>query len=93
LQDAFLELEKLGLHNEIRTFHCSYKLMHLQDSPVLSVHSWGAAIDLNAEDNPRGTTGAWSDELILVMEKYGIHCGQRWVGNSEPMHFAMVDGE
>ena len=93
LRDAFLELEQLGLHNEIKTFHCCYKMMHLQDSPVLSVHSWGAAIDLNSEDNPRGTTGKWSDELLRVMQKHGIYCGQKWIGNAEPMHFAMVDGE
>ena len=93
LQDAFLELEKMGLHNEIRTFHCSYKLMYLQESPVLSVHSWGAAIDLNAEDNPKGSLGTWSDELLQVMQKHGIHCGQKWTGNTEPMHFSMVEGE
>ena len=93
LNDAFLELEKLGLHKEIKTYHCCYKLVHLHESPVLSVHSWGAAIDLNAEDNPVGTAGAWSEDFIKVMLKNGIYCGQNWTGSTEPMHFAMVNGE
>jgi len=92
LQAAFLELEKLGLHKEVITFDCSYEIGHLQESPVLSVHSWGSAIDLNARDNPRGAMGRWSDEFIKVMERNGIHCGQCWTGNKQPMHFAMVNG-
>lgn len=93
LQDAFLELERKGLHTEITTAHDCHKIAYLHDSPVLSVHSWGAALDLNAIDNPMGTIGKWSSDFIDVMSKHGIHCGQRWTGVKEPMHFAMVDGE
>jgi len=93
LNDAFTELEKLGLHKEIKTFNGCYKQMHLRESPVLSVHCWGAAIDMNAEDNPTGTVGTWSEDFIKVMERHGIYCGQSWNGSTEPMHFAMVNGE
>ena len=93
LQSAFLELESRGLHIEINTAHDCHKIKYLQDSPVLSVHSWGAGIDLNAMENPAGTVGKWSDDFINVMKKNGIHCGQLWTGIKEPMHFAMVDGE
>ena len=92
LQDAFLELEKLGLHTEIKTVHHCHHLANLHDSPVLSVHSWGAAIDLNADENLNRTTGTWSADFIKVMSKHAIHCGQNWQ-NKEPRHFAMVDGE
>jgi len=93
LHDAFSELEHLGLQGEIKTYKRGHKLMHLPGSPVLSVHSWGAAIDLNAEDNAIGTMGNWSDDFIRVMVKHGIYCGQNWTGSREPMHFAMVNGE
>jgi hypothetical protein len=92
LRDAFSELEQLGLHTEIRSFNCCYQLSHLYNSPVLSVHSWGAAIDLNSENNPKGSVGTWSNEFIFVMEKHGISCGQNWTGTKEPMHFAMIEG-
>lgn len=92
LQSAFLELEQMGLHREINSCHHCHHLEQVHQSPVLSVHSWGAAIDLNAEKNPAGSLGTWSDEFIGVMMKHGIHCGQNWNGVKEPMHFAMVDG-
>ncbi len=92
LQSAFLELEKLRLHQEIISFDGCHDQSTLHESPVLSVHSWGAAIDLNARDNPSGTTGGWSTEFITVMERNGICCGQCWTGNKQPMHFAMVNG-
>jgi hypothetical protein len=92
LQDAFFALETSGLYKEIKSFHRCYEVAHLPGSPVLSVHSWGAAIDLNPEDNPMGSMGTWSDEFIETMLKNGIYSGQHWTGNREPMHFAMVDG-
>jgi len=93
LNDAFLELDKRGLHNEIKTFSTGHELRNISDSPVLSVHSWGAAIDLNSIENPTGSMGNWSEDFISVMVKHGIHCGQNWNGIKDPMHFAMVDGE
>ena len=93
LQDAFLELEKSGLHTEIHSCQSPGKLVYVHGGPVLSVHSWGAAIDLNPEDNPTGTEGKWSQEFIKVFSKHGIFCGQNWTGIKEPMHFAMVNGD
>lgn len=92
MRDALLELEKLGLHREIVSCQCSYQLSCMPDSPVLSVHSWGAAIDFNTETNPLGSLGMWSDEFINIMTSHGIHCGQNWTGLKDPAHFAMVDG-
>lgn len=92
LREAFLELESFGLHKEITTFNLCYQVSHLLDSPILSVHSWGAAIDMNAEENPTGSMGAWSDDFIQVMMRNNIYCGQNWTGVKEPMHFSMVNG-
>ncbi len=93
LHNAFTELEVLGLHTEIKSFHRGYQLINLSESPVLSVHSWGAAVDLNHEKNPKGSIGTWSDDFIRVMERHGIYAGQSWDGIKEPTHFAMVNGE
>ena len=93
LDRAFMALEAAGLHNEIKTCLRGYEVFHLPDSPVLSVHSWGAAIDLNAEANPLGSMGEWSNEFIDLMLKNNVFCGQCWTGVKEPMHFGMVDGE
>jgi hypothetical protein len=92
LRDAFLELEKQGLHTEINSVHTCHEIGHLHDSPVLSVHSWAAALDMNREDNPMGSMGRWSDDFIKVMEQNGVYCGQNWRGIRDPAHFAMAEG-
>jgi len=92
LQHAFFDLEKLGLQEEIRSCHNCFQLAHIHHSPVLSVHSWGVALDLNADDNPTGSMGTWSEAFINVMTRNHIYCGLNWTGYKEPMHFSMVDG-
>lgn len=93
LEQAFHALEKAGLHGEIKTFNGSYELRNIRGSEsVLSVHSWGAAIDLNAKDNPLGSSGHWSKKFVKTMAKYGICCGQLWSVRKDPMHFSMVNG-
>jgi len=93
LFNAFKHLENLNLHLEIKTFDEAYCIRFISgSSSVLSAHSWGAAIDLNADKNPLGSSGTWSEEFISVMLQNGIFCGQSWVGRKDPMHFAMVNG-
>lgn len=93
LEAAFAELFILNLQEEIKTFDGAYAIRKLRGSKgVLSVHSWGAGIDLNADDNPLGSAGRWSEAFIAVMKKHDICCGQEWSGRKDPMHFAMVDG-
>jgi hypothetical protein len=93
LQKAFNALEQQDLHLEIRTCDGCFNIRHVRGSySVLSVHSWGAAIDLNARDNPLGTSGRWSPEFLEIMNRCGIYCGQQWIGRKDPMHFAMVNG-
>ena len=93
LQEAFKKLEAAGVHNEIHSFDGCYMLRTIGDNDsVLSVHSWGAGIDLNAEDNHIGSAGIWSDTFIKIMESCDIYCGQNWSGRKDPKHFSMVNG-
>lgn len=92
LEKAFKDLTVLGLQDEIKTSDKGFNIRTIKGSPVLSLHSWGAAIDLNAADNPTGSAGKWSKEFIEVMVNNQIFCGQNWIGRKDPMHFAMVNG-
>lgn len=92
LEAAFTELETAGPYEEIITFDNGYELRPIKGSTVLSVHCWGAGIDMNAVDNPSGSKGKWSDEFIKIMERNNIFCGQSWTGRKDPMHFSMVNG-
>jgi hypothetical protein len=93
LESAFTKLATENLHLEIKSCDSCHTLRNITDNTsVLSVHSWGAAIDLNAADNPVGGNGSWSARFIEIMQENDIFCGQNWTGRKDPKHFAMVNG-
>jgi hypothetical protein len=61
----------------------------------LSVHSWGAAIDLNADTNPLSTDGILRTDIppawIAEFEKRGLRWGGRFA-KPDAMHFQAVTG-
>ena len=62
---------------------------------VLSNHSWGLAVDLNATKNPMTTDGknhtdmpAW---VVATMQKYGFSWGGNYrAKRRDPMHYEML---
>lgn len=93
LKRAFHALEAVNLHTEIKVFDGCFNIRFVRGSKtVLSVHSWGCAIDLNAAENPLATSGKWPEAFIETMTSSGVFCGQNWTGRKDPMHFALVNG-
>ncbi len=93
LKGALAALEQKGLHREIKTCEGTFIIRTVRGSHAhLSVHSWGAAIDLNAAENGLGTAGRWSPAFLDTMRGSGLYCGADWKGRKDPMHFAMVNG-
>lgn len=93
LYAAFLSLEMKGLQKEIKSFDDGFHIRLVKGSEsVLSTHSWGCAIDMNAAENPLASAGLWSDAFIQTMSANSIFCGQSWTGRKDPMHFGMLNG-
>ena len=93
LEAALSEIFAMNLQSEIRTVDDDYTVRMIKGSTdVLSTHSWGVSIDMNALANPVGSNGIWSEPFLTVMRRHKIFCGQDWLGRKEPMHFSMVDG-
>ena len=93
LDAAFRGLEMQGLHTEIKSFDGAFEIRPIKGSDaVLSTHSWGCAVDLNAALNPFGSEGRWTEAFLEVMNSHHVFCGQQWTGRKDPMHFAMVNG-
>jgi len=55
------------------------------------MHSFGAALDLNAETNQLGTPGDMDAGLVQLFEACGWTWGGRWK-RSDPMHFQFGSG-
>lgn len=57
----------------------------------LSRHSWGIAVDVNAQGNSTGTGSGQHDALIELFTEAGWGWGGTWLV-PDPMHFELVDG-
>jgi hypothetical protein len=93
LEEALKEILVMNLQGEIKTVHDDFSVRMISGSTdVMSVHSWGVALDMNAEINPLGAAGKWSEAFLAVMRRHHIYCGQDWEGLKDPMHFSMING-
>lgn len=99
LFNAFTQLVANNLHTEIVTFDGCYNDRAVRGANRKSVHSWMAAIDLNAALNPMAVNpvpqqrqGKWSLAFIKVMKDAGIFFGGDFLHRADAMHFSLVQG-
>lgn len=93
---ALYKLIEKGLHKEIRINDECWKIRKIRGSEtLLSIHSWGLAVDLNMSDNPLGLTRAqaiqkglipFTDEFQQVFRDCGFTCGIDF-SRKDGMHF------
>lgn len=95
------ELIRTGLYREIKTWDGCYNVRYQRGSKtVISKHSWGIAVDLNAAWNPlvsvtkanraikRYANVKWSEAFLDVWRKDFI-CGADWFDKLDGMHFEL----
>jgi hypothetical protein len=88
LDGAMQELERRGLASLILGFAGCYSprtVMRVPTAP-LSHHAWGAAVDINAAQNPFGSTPHQDPRLVAVMRRWGFTWGGLWA-LPDGMHF------
>ena len=88
LQEAFRELADRGLGHLITGFAGCYapRFNNRDSGTTLSHHSWGAAIDVNAAQNPLGAQPTMDPRVVEVLERWGFTWGGRWLV-PDGMHF------
>ncbi|AZI45273.1 M15 family peptidase (plasmid) [Deinococcus psychrotolerans] len=91
------EAVRRGLLSKLREYNGCYVPRHMGWTPgrPLSVHSWGAAIDFDANTNGYGVPLARmqiDQGLVRCMEECGWTWGGRWTGPyADGMHFQWSD--
>ncbi len=85
---AWDDLDKQGLTKMIHTFDGSFVPRHMLWLPrnPLSVHSWGAAFDINVASNQYGQKPTLDRRVVAVFERRGFTWGGRW-RVPDGMHF------
>ncbi len=87
-QKAFEEIRKAGLENEVRNYSGIYarrSIRGLGSHP--STHSWGIAIDLEAEKYPLASTKRMPEQVIQIFKDAGFFYGGDFKARKDPMHF------
>jgi hypothetical protein len=88
LDAAMQELQRRGLSALVHSFAGCYSARMVNRVPtmLLSHHSWGAAVDINAPENPFGARPTQDPRLVAVMHSNGFAWGGLWV-TPDGMHF------
>jgi hypothetical protein len=89
---VFSEIARLGLEGQVHSWGGLYGFRAIRGSTHLSLHAFGAAVDLNAETNPLGGPGDMSSDLIDVFEHFGFFWGGNFHSRPDPMHFQYATG-
>jgi len=80
-------LKNLGLDQ----FGGGYVYRKVVGGKLLSMHSWGIAIDINPARNALGTAGTMPDWYVKIWEDRGWTWGGRF-SRKDPMHFQFASG-
>ncbi len=88
---TFGQIYRDGLWHLIETFDGCYAWRAKRNGQRLSLHAWGAAIDLNAASNPLGLPSCQDSRLIDAFQANGWEWGGTW-STPDPMHLQVATG-
>lgn len=87
-QAVFSDILSADLSEKATHYSGIYEQRPIRGFPkFVSTHSWGIAIDLNAEENALGGTSHQSPEVIAIFKQHGFAWGGEFKSRHDPMHF------
>jgi D-alanyl-D-alanine carboxypeptidase len=88
LVGALRDVRAAGLGDEIHTYSGCYAARTVARSSTAppSQHAYGAAIDINAPENPYGTTPTMDPKIVRIFERWGFLWGGDFL-TPDGMHF------
>lgn len=89
---AFERIASRGLQDHARNYSGIYARRNARGLQKFSTHSWGIAIDLEAEKFPLGSDKRQHLGVIESFAEAGFAYGGDFVGRKDPMHFQFCTG-
>ena len=89
---VFTDIKNAGLTDEVKNYNGIYQPRNIRGASHPSTHSWGIAIDLEAEKYPLGSLNRFPQDIIDIFHKYGFFYGGDFSNRRDPMHFQFAIG-
>ncbi len=85
---ALTDVQRAGLGSELHVYSGCYAARTVARSPTAppSQHAYGAAIDINAPENPYGAQPTMDPRIVRIFQKWGFLWGGRFL-TPDGMHF------
>ena len=85
---ALTDVEHAGLGSELQVYSGCYAARTVARSPTAppSQHAYGAAIDINAPENPYGAQPTMGPRIVKIFERWGFIWGGGFL-TTDGMHF------
>jgi hypothetical protein len=85
---ALTDVQSAGLGNELHVYSGCYAARTVARSPTAppSQHAYGAAIDINAPENPYGAKPTMDPRIVRIFERWGFLWGGKFL-TPDGMHF------
>jgi hypothetical protein len=89
LRQALGRLQRQGLARLVDPgdYAGCFAARRIPGSGSLSLHAWGLAADINASENPQGSTPRQDPRVVRAFEQVGFTWGGRWPTAPDGMHF------
>jgi hypothetical protein len=86
---VFTEIKNKGLADLASEYSGIYQPRPIRGfKSYPSTHSWGIAIDINAESNPLGSETSTMDmRIVKIFKHHGFFWGGKFKKRKDPMHF------
>jgi hypothetical protein len=87
-QQAFEAIKACGLQDQALHYSGIFNARAIRGQTAHpSTHSWGIAIDLEAEKYPLGSTRRFPPEIVKIFQDAGFFYGGDFKSRKDPMHF------
>lgn len=90
LYRAWSNINERKLVDEVQSYDGCFVIRQSRSDGRPSVHSWGLAIDINAETNRLGVIGDMNLNLVKCFTDAGFIWGGSWKSVKDFMHFQYV---
>lgn len=89
---AFQDIKAAGLQDKVKHFSGIYARRSIRGfGSHPSTHSWGIAIDLEAEKYPLGSKKRFPDNIVQIFHAAGFFYGGDFKARKDPMHFQFAE--